>query len=117
MVALFNSKQAADITKRIKEYETLQRKIEEPIAHDEEWTRQKKFFYPDEPVINLGEMDEKTMYPYCRPKKEKTGSLYDRGYRYCSRCQIYYKTTAKKCSNCDNWLRQRARTAKQDDLP
>src|SRR5262252_3049207 len=73
IVALFNSKQAADITKRIKEYEKLQRKVEEPIAHDEEWTRQKKFYYPDEPVINLGEMDEKTMYPYGRPKKEKTG--------------------------------------------
>ena len=73
MVALFNSKQAADITKRIKEYENLQRKIEEPIALDEEWTQQKKFFYPNEPVINLGEMDEKTMYPYGRPKKEKTG--------------------------------------------
>jgi len=71
MIALFNSKEAASITKRIKEYETLQRKIEEPIAHDEEWTRQKKFYYPDEPVINLGEMDFQTMYPYGKPKERE----------------------------------------------
>jgi len=72
-MALFNSKEAASITKRIKEYEKLQEKIEEPTSHDDSWTLQKKFFYPDEPIINLGEMDEKTMYPYGRPAKEKKG--------------------------------------------
>jgi len=68
MVALFNSGEARRITKRIKEYqEKLERRIEEPISHDDYWTLVKQYYYPSEPVIKLPEMDPETMNPYPDP--------------------------------------------------
>jgi len=40
------------------------------VIKKDTWPEQKEKFYPSEPVIQLGEMDFETMYPWGKPKEE-----------------------------------------------
>lgn len=37
---------------------------------------------------------------------------YAQGYRFCSRCRIYFKTTAIRCPDCGTLLRKKPRKKK-----
>jgi len=87
--SLFTTDDAIKFTKRIAGYEQLLNEINEEQIPKSDWEEQKKTYYPDEPVIQLGEMDEKTLNPYPDPHgyrkspsnfefSEKTSERYNR---------------------------------------